>query len=201
MMRSAILFTALGLVACVKDPVDWGDVSYRHSQLGDLPARSAVMSAGLPQIPGTVASCVRTVVPANSHAEIFRAWWAVRSDSNGVLFLQRSPDDGKSWQTPVEVDARDEGHRGCSRLPPGISYDSASRYVYLVYFLDATDGAGVLFDHSIDEGKMFHSPVQCDYASSPSQPNVAGHGDCVIVVFEDAHSHHPTLSLVLPSSA
>jgi len=200
MMRSAILFTALGLVACVKDPVDWGDVSYRHSQLGDLPARSAVMSAGLPQIPGTVASCVRTVVPANSHAEIFRAWWAVRSDSNGVLFLQRSPDEGKRWQTPVEVDARDEGHRGCSRPPPGISYDSASRYVYLVYFLDATDGAGVFFAHSMDEGKMFHSPVPVVYGSSPSRASVAGHGDSVVVVFEDPNSATPTLGIVLSRS-
>src|SRR5690349_12300826 len=104
MMRSAILFMALLLIACVNEPVDWTDVSYRHSQLGDPPTRSAVMSAGLPTVAGTVAPCVRSIVAVSNRSEIFRAWWAVRSDSNGVLSLQHSPDAGQTWQPPLEVD-------------------------------------------------------------------------------------------------
>src|SRR6266581_6647710 len=197
MIRSAILFAALCLVACVEEPVDWGDVSYRHPQLGDPPARSAVMSAGLPTVAGTVAPCIRSVVSWNSSLEFLRAWWAVRSDSNSVLSMQRSADGGRSWQSPVEVDARDRGGRGCNRPPPGIAYDSASRYVYLVYFLDANDGSGVFFAHSMDEGRMFHSPVPVVYGSSPARAGVAGHGDSVVVVFEDPNSVSPRLGIVL----
>lgn len=196
-MRSAILLMALAATACVNEPVDWGDVSYRHSQLGDPPARSFVRSAGLPNVGGTVAPCIRSIVSAGSHPEIFRAWWAVRSDSNGVLSLQRSSDGGRSWQPPLEVDARDQGRRGCDRPPPGIAYDSASRYVYLVYFLDASDGSGVFFAHSMDEGKMFHSPVPVVYGGPPVRASVAAHGDSVVVVFEDPNATSPTLGIVL----
>ena len=197
MMRWAILVAALGLVACVNEPVDWGDVSYRHSRLGDPPAESAVLSGDLPSIAGTVAPCIRSVVSSHSSSDLFRAWWAVRSDSDGVLSMQRSPDGGQSWQPPVEVDARDRGRRGCSRPPPGISFDPASRYVYLVYFLDADDGSGVFFAHSMDEGRMFHSPVPVVYGNSPSRASVAGHGDSVVVVFEDPNSVRPSLGIVL----
>ena len=88
MMRSAILAMAVVLTACVNEPVDWTDVSYRHSQLGDPPTRSAVMSAGLPSVAGTVAPCIRSIVSVSNRSEIFRAWWAVSADSNGVLSLR-----------------------------------------------------------------------------------------------------------------
>jgi hypothetical protein len=155
------------------------------------------MDAGLPAIPGTVAPCGRSVTAAAIRGEIVRGWWAVRGDSNAVLSMQRSPDGGKSWQPAVEVDARDNGHRGCTRPSPGISYDSASRYIYLVYFLDAADGSGVFFAHSMDQGKMFHSPVPVVYGKNPAHADVAGNGDSVVVVFEDPNATTPTLGIVL----
>jgi hypothetical protein len=196
-LRSLILLALPSLVACVKEPVDWGDVSYRNSQLGDPPARSAIMSANLPAISGTVAPCLRSIVTVNHEPEIFRAWWAVRSDSNGVLSMQRSPDRGLSWQSPVTVDDRDRGSRGCTRPSPAIAYDSASKYIYLAYFLDASDGAGVFFAHSMDDGRMFHSPVPVVYGNNPARAGVAGHGDSVVVVFEDPNSTTPRLGIVL----
>ena len=185
------------LVACVSEPVEWGDISYRNSQLGDPPTRSGVLSAGLPAIAGTVAPCMREVVSLSDHFDLFRAWWAVRSDSNGILSMQRSSDSGRTWQSPVIVDDRDRGARGCTRPWPAMSYDPASRYVYLVYFLDAPDGSGVFFAHSMDEGKMFHSPVPVVYGNHPSRASVAGHGDSVVVVFEDPNSMSPSLGYVL----
>ena len=196
-MRLLILFVPLCLSACVSEPVDWGDVSYRHTQLGDVPAISATRTANLPQIPGTVAGCIRSVVATFGRTELFRAWWAVRSDSNGVLLLQRSTDSGQSWQPPIEVDARDRGGRGCNRPKPAVSYHSASRYVYLAYFLDARDGSGVFFAHSMDEGKMFHSPVPVVYGNYPAEVAVDGHGDSVVVVFEDPNATRPTIGYVL----
>ena len=50
-MRYCLL--ALMLSACVKDPVDWGDVSYRQSQPGDPDTRSAVCNANRTVVGGT----------------------------------------------------------------------------------------------------------------------------------------------------
>src|SRR3954462_1834960 len=134
---------AIAFVAgCVAEPVDWGDVTYRRSQLGDPDARSAIMSASLPNIAGTTASCIQSVRAAAKGANMFRAWWSARADSSVVLSLQHSVDAGAKWEMPVAVDARDRGRRGCVRPPPGIFYDSASGYVHLVYFIEGSDGAG-----------------------------------------------------------
>ena len=191
------MICALLCAGCVKEPVQWGDVSYRRSQLGDPAARSAVMSANLPAIAGTSAACIRSIRTAGYAGQLFRAWWSARSDSSVVLSMQGSPDGGRTWQSPVEVETRDRGRRGCDRPAPGISYDSTSGYVHLVYFIEASDGAGVFFAHSMDNGRMFHSPVPVVYGSAPSVASVAGHGDSVIVVFEDPNSTTPRIGIVL----
>ncbi len=191
------MICALLCAGCVKEPVEWGDVSYRRSQLGDPNARSAIMSANLPAIPGTSAACIRSIRPAGNAGQLFRAWWSSRSDSSVVLSMHRSLDGGRTWQSPVEVETRDRGRRGCNRPAPGISYDSTSGYVHLVYFIEASDGAGVFFAHSMDNGRMFHSPVPVVYGSAPSVASVAGHGDSVVVVFEDPNSTTPRIGIVL----
>lgn len=188
---------ALLCAACVKEPVEWGDVSYRRSQLGDPDARSAIMEANLPAIPGTSAPCIRSIHAAGNGAQLFRAWWSSRSDSNVVLSMQSSPDSGRDWRPPVEVDTRDRGRRGCDRPAPAIFYDPASGYLHLVYFIEASDGAGVFFAHSMDKGGMFHSPVPVVYGNAPSVASVAGHGDSVVVVFEDPNSTTPRIGIVL----
>jgi hypothetical protein len=187
---------ALLLTGCVNEPVEWGDVAYRQPQLGDPDTRSAVMSADLPAIAGTISPCIRSIRTAAA-TELFRVWWSSRIDSNVVLSMQRSGDQGRTWQRPVEVEARDRGRRGCNRPAPGIFYDPASGYVHLVYFIEASDGAGVFFAHSMDKGGMFHSPVPVVYGNSPSKASVAAHGDSVVVVFEDPNSTTPRIGIVL----
>ena len=194
----SIAALALALVTgCVGEPVDWGNVSYRQSQLGDPDTRSAIMSANLPPIAGTAAGCIQSVRSAAAGPNLFRAWWSVAPDSNVVLSMQHSGDRGATWTAPVEVDARDRGRRGCDRPAPGIFHDSTSGYVHLVYFLEGSDGAGVFFAHSMDNGGMFHSPVPVVYGSKPSVAAVAGHGDSVVVVFEDPNSTTPRIGIVL----
>jgi hypothetical protein len=185
------------LSGCVADPVEWGNVAYRGSRLGDPDARSAIMSAGLPAIPGTTGPCIMSVRPAGDTSELFRAWWSVRPDSSVVLSMQRSENRGGAWDNPIEVESRDRGRRACQRPAPGISYDAASGYVYLVYFVEASDGAGVFFAHSMDRGGMFHSPVPVVYGNTPSVASVAAHGDSVVVVFEDPNSTTPRIGIVL----
>jgi hypothetical protein len=188
---------ALLLTGCVNEPVEWGDVSYRQSQLGDPDTRSAIMSANLPAISNASAPCIRSIRTAGTAQELFRAWWSSRSDSSVVLSMQHSGGQGKNWQTPVEVDPRDRGRRGCDRPAPGIFYDPASGNVHLVYFIEASDGAGVFFAHSMDKGGMFHSPVPVVYGNSPSVASVAAHGDSVVVVFEDPNSTTARIGIVL----
>lgn len=182
---------------CVSEPVDWGNVAYRSSKLGDPDTRSAIASAGLPATPGTVAPCLMSIRTAGDTSELFRSWWSVRPDSSVVLSLQRSANGGATWDAATEVESRDAGRRGCQRPAPGITYDPASGYVYLVYFVEASDGAGVFFAHSMDKGGMFHSPVPVVYGSAPSVASVAARGDSVVVVFEDPNSTTPRIGIVL----
>jgi hypothetical protein len=195
--RTSFLALTLFAAACVKEPVDWGDVAYRDSVLGDPDTRSAIMSANLPAIPGTTAPCIQSVRSAAIANELVRVWWWARADSSVVLSIEHSPDLGASWQRPIEIDGRDRGRRGCARPAPGVSYDSVSKYVYVVYFVEAADGAGVFFAHSMDDGGMFHSPVPVVYGNTPSAAAVAGRGDSVVAVFEDPNSTTPRIGIVL----
>ena len=153
------------------------------------------MSANLPTVRGTSVPCMQSVRSTAVAHELVRAWWSMRADSSVVLSLQHSLDT--TWQAPIEIDARDRGHRGCIRPAPGLFYDSASRYVYVAYFIEGADGAGVFFAHSMDDGSMFHSPVPVVYGRTPSVAAVAGHGDSVVVVFEDPNSTTPRIGIVL----
>src|SRR5256714_9544573 len=184
-------------VGCVPDPVDWGNVAYRTSQLGDPDTRSAIMNAGLPAVPGTVNPCIMSIRTAGDSSELFRTWWSVRADSSVLLSMQRSENRGASWDAAIEVESRDRGRRSCQRPAPGITDDPGSAYVYLVYFIEASDGAGVFFAHSMDKGGIFHSPVPVVYGNSPSVASVAGHGDSVVVAFEDPNSTTPRIGIVL----
>lgn len=195
------LLPLVGLSACVMEPVEWGDVSYRHSQLGDPDARSAVMSADLPSVVGAPNPCIRSIRTSGTGADLFRIWWSSRSDSSVVLSMQRSGDRGGSWQTPVAVESRDHGRRGCDRPTPGVYYDSVSGYLHLVYFIEGNDGAGVFFAHSMDKGGMFHAPVAVVYGNAPSSASVAGVGDSVVVVFEDPNATTPRIGIALSRSA
>jgi hypothetical protein len=195
--RTARLSLALLFAACVHEPVEWGNVSYRQSQLGDPDTRSAVMSANMPVIAGMSVTCIGSIRTGGNASVLFRVWWSSRSDSNVVLWMQRSGDQARTWQAPVEVESRDRGRRGCDRPAPGIFYDPSSGYVHLVYFIEASDGAGVFFAHSMDQGGMFHSPVPVVYGNSPSSASVAAHGDSVVVVFEDPNSTRPTIGIVV----
>ena len=195
------LLSLLLLVSCLREPVEWGDVSYRPSQLGDPDTRSGIMSVRLPAIPGTVGQCLQSIRTATSGNDVFRLWWSSKSDSSVVLSMQHSPDRAATWQDPVVVESRDTGRRGCDRPEPAISYDQKSGYVFLVYFIEAADGAGVFFAHSMDKGRMFHSPVPVVYGNAPSHASVAANGDSVVVVFEDPNSTTARIGIVLSATS
>src|SRR4051812_36110720 len=119
--RTSACAALLALGACVGEPVEWGDVAYRQSQLGDPDARSAILSAGLPSTTDAPSPCLRSIRSAGAGSDIFRVWWASRADSSVVLSMQHSSDGGNSWQQPLIVDSRDRGRSGCTRPAPGIA--------------------------------------------------------------------------------
>jgi hypothetical protein len=198
--RVATVCLALLMTACVAEPVDWGDVSYRGSQLGDPDTRSSVLSANLPSVSGAVGNCIRSIRTASAGSDLFRVWWTARSDSSVVLAMQHSPDRGATWEIPVVVEGRDRGRRACNRPAPGIFYDPGRGYLHLVYFIEAKDGAGVFFAHSMDKGGVFHSPVPVVYGTAPVAASVAANGDSVVVVFEDPNAMTPRIGIVLSHS-
>ena len=159
------------------------------------------MSANLPSIDGAPAPCIRSIRGAGSDSDLFRVWWASRSDSSAVLSLQHSGDQGATWDFTESVESRDHGRRGCDRPAPGVFYDLASGYLHIVYFIEGSDGAGVYFTHSMDKGRTFHAPVPVIYGNAPSSASVAGSGDSVVVVFEDPNATAPRIGIALSRSA
>ena len=58
-------------------------------------------------------------------------------------------------------------------------------------------GAGVFFSHSMDRGRMFHSPVTIMYGDELTDAAIAAHGDTVVVAFIDPSSDHPQVRIAL----
>jgi hypothetical protein len=187
----------IALGGCTEEPIEWGEIAYRRSLLGDPDTRSAIMSANLVETGSGLGTCLRSIRSAGDTLDLFRLWFSSRRDSSVVLSLQRSPDRGRTWLAPMVVDSMDRGRRGCDRPAPATVFDSVSGYLYLVYFLEPPTGSGIFFAHSMDRGEMFHAPVPVVYGRTPSAAGVAGRGDSVVVVFEDPNSSQSRIGYAL----
>lgn len=117
----------------------------------------------------------------------YAAWWS-RVENRVVLRASVSRDGGVTWSAPLDVDRRDRSVSSCERPAPSIAVDEPSGYVYLSYWLDAVDGAGVWFAHSMDRGAMYHAPVAVAYGGTPGRTAVAGRADTVVVAYEEPNS-------------
>jgi hypothetical protein len=95
------------------------------------------------------------------------------------------------------VDTTDRGVTGCRREPPAIAADSSSGYIHVSYGLQAPEGPGLFFSHSMDHGATFHSPVPILYGERLGRTSVAAQGDVVAVAFEDPNSATPRVGLAL----
>lgn len=193
--------------ACVPQPVAWDATTVAaDSALADS-ARLTLDGAGTPAL---VAAWAPATWPAESDAcaasrraaqgaagEAYASWFAVRSDSSVRLRVARSDDAGRTWLAPVTADTTDVGTTGCARPAPFLAVDSINGYVHIAYFLDAREGAGLFFTHSMEHGLMFHEPVPIVYGDRPSAAAVASRGDTVVVVYEDPNSRLPRLGVAV----
>ena len=146
--------------------------------------------------------------------ELAAAWWAARADSSVVLYLARSIDDGAHWDSTRAADTRDPGVRGCARPAPAVATDPLGGYTHLVYFLEPASGAGVFYEHLMDLPvaptahapatgitatgiAMFHAPVAIVYGERPGPASVTGHGDTVVVAYQDPNRAAPQVALAV----
>ncbi|HET7188244.1 MAG TPA: sialidase family protein [Gemmatimonadaceae bacterium] len=196
---------ALLLAACEQAPVEWralvtvprvAEGAVALSADGSLgPDTMALLATRVAVPPGPV--CAGSLRLAAARGMVFGVWWAPRSDSGVRLLAARSADGGRSWSAPSAVDTTDAGVGGCRREPASIAADSASGYVHVTYALQATEGPGLFFSHSMDGGVTFHSPVPILYGEHLGSTSVAADGDLVAVAFEDPNSSTPRIGLAL----
>jgi len=210
MRAPGILLVALVLVqACLPQPVRWDDVIERHA--GALPdsVRLELDPSNADRVrfaprwtpptwPDEPHLCVASLRADRALGEeAYASFFAVQPDSSVLLRVARSDDGGRSWNPAVTADAMDRGRDGCARPAPYIAADTINAYVHVVYFLDAAEGAGLFFTHTMERGALFHEPVPIMYGDRPSHAAVASRGDTVIVAYEDPNSRMPRLGLAL----
>ena len=204
----ASAFTSAFTTACVPQPVRWESADTRTAGALADSARLALDAASgsvrfevawtpptWPAEPSLCTTSLRAVSALNGEA--YASWFAVKRDSSVLLRVARSDDGGRTWNPAVTADTTDRGRAGCARPTPFISADSLNGYVHLVYHLDAIEGAGLFFTHTMERGALFHSPVPIVYGDRPSAAAVASRGDTVVVVYEDPNSRLPRLGLAL----
>ncbi|MBA3855006.1 MAG: hypothetical protein C0503_11355 [Gemmatimonas sp.] len=207
--RGAAMGALLALVACLPQPVEWEEQTRRREgSVGDstvlaldanAPDGVALVAQWQPPTwPDEPAACVATRRATRALGdEAYASWFSIRPDSSVLLRVARSDDAGVTWQPAVTADSMDVGRAGCARPVPYVAADSLNGYVHLVYFLDAREGAGLFFTHTMERGALFHEPVPIVYGDRPSQAAVASRGDTVIVAYEDPNSRLPRLGLAL----
>jgi hypothetical protein len=146
---------------------------------------------GVPACPGSV-----SVADAGSGVR-YAVWWQVRPDSGAVLWSSRTATAGATWSAPVAVDTADRSGLGCSRPPPSVAAMTGDAALHVAYWMQAPEGPGVFYAHSMEHGAMFHAPVAIVYGERPSRTSVAASGDTVVVAYEDPNSARPQIALAL----
>jgi hypothetical protein len=194
----------LVLGACSDPPVEW--TGERASTIGlggpmvlrvDGTARPDSMAALAAHVTPPAPACAGSLALAAARGALVGVWWAPQPDSGVRLLAARSTDGGRTWSAPAPVDTTDAGRGGCGRAPAAIAADSASGYVHVTYALQAFEGPGLFFSHSMDEGVTFHAPVPILYGERLGRTSVAADGDLVVVGFEDPNGSTPRIGLAL----
>jgi len=199
------LAAPLLLAACGGAPVEWAGAG---DTLPASPTPDATLDLGAgppslvaPPVPPAAwsppALCGTPRYAAATAAEWYAVGWLRRPDETALLAASRSDDGGRTWGRTVPIDSLDRGRTGCARPAPAIAADSASGYVHVAYFLEAPEGAGVFFSHSMERGDVFHEPVPISYGTRPSAVSVAAWRDTVAVAYEDPNGERPRVGLAL----
>lgn len=208
----AVLGVVLPLLAgCEAPPIAWEDARPAVTTAGQRSADSALVppttswpgDTGDPSGEACLSSAryARVGAGAAGDSRWYVAWWRARRDGSARLMIARSDDGGAHWNRPASVDTVDVSRLGCSRPAPGITADERGGYVHLAYFMNAPEGAGIFFAHSMDASATFHAPVAVVYGDRPSAASVAASGDTVAVAYLDPNALRPFVALALSYTA
>jgi len=191
--------------ACADSPVEWTTTVPAATRIAGpvaVTAEGTIVPDSLAALSARVVPPVPSICPGSlrlgrAGAVLHAVWWTPRADSSVHLLAASSRDDGRSWSAAIPVDTLDRGVTGCRRVAPSIAADSTSGYVHVAYGLEAPEGPGLFFSHSMDRGGMFHAPVPIFYGERLGRTSVAADGDLVAVGFEDPNSRTPRIGLAL----
>lgn len=205
-----VLLSLSLLAGCEAPAVRW-DESRPVAPTADSPIADSASALPPGPWPGEVAAQGKSCTASVRYARAARlaaggqrwyvAWWRVRADSSAWLMSAHSDDEGSHWTGPVAVDTVDRSRLGCSRPPADVAAEARGGYVHLAYFMDAPEGAGIFFAHSMDQGATFHTPVAVVYGERPSAVSVAASGDTVAVAYLDPNALRPHVALALSYTA
>ncbi len=200
----SLALLSLAAAGCTASPVDWtpprsvARPTGPYAALGaDGALRSDTLVALAAALTPPAPACAGSLRVAPARGSLVGVWWAPRPDSGVRLLFARSADGGRSWSAPAAVDTTDAGVGGCRRWPAALAADSVSGYVHVTYALQAAEGPGLFFSHSMDGGVTFHAPVPILYGERLGRTSVAADGDLVVVAFEDPNSNTPRIGLAL----
>jgi hypothetical protein len=201
--RISALALLLAPFGCTASPVEWT----QQRRAAASPAATMLEPSGA-LVPDSLERRARGFVPpgvvcagslrlARGAGTMFATWWAPQPDSSAWLLASSTNDEGRHWSPLAAVDTTDRSVSGCRRESPAIAADSLTGYVHVTYALQAPEGPGLFFSHSMDRGRTFHSPVAILYGDRLGRTSVAADGDVVVVGFEDPNSGTPRIGLAL----
>jgi hypothetical protein len=122
-------------------------------------------------------------------------WWSVRDDSSALLLAAVSPDAGGTWRAPLRVDTADVASVGCNRPAPAIS--ASAGFVHIAYSMHASEGVGVFYAHSMNEGRSYEPAVTILYGDRLTRAAIAAEKGNVAVAYEDPSGATPQIGLAL----
>lgn len=192
----ALVASAAGWAACGQSGISWDDA--RPATDAAIPhgtrltlddtdhprfTSDSLALRGLPSMQGMCAASLRLIRGADQPDRVYAVWWAARSDSSAGLYAATSANRGATWDASQSVDSTDRSAVGCARPAPSVA--TSDSLLHIAYAMKAPEGTGVFFAHSMDRGRMFHSPVPVAYGERLVATAIAAQGDDVVVAYED----------------
>jgi len=194
----------LGAAACGGDDVAWSDPLTLSARNGDLRLAidgkgrvRMVVDTSVSVVPTSDArACTNSVRAARQDdGSLTAVWWSVRDDSSALLLAAVSPDAGRTWRSALGVDTADVASVGCDRPAPAISANSG--FVHVAYSMRGSEGVGVFYAHSMNEGRSYEPAVTILYGDRLTRAAIASDKGTVAVAYEDPSGSTPQIGLAI----